>query len=350
MPGLDGSKLTPIFWSEISSSYVLYEILKTHPDILSGFVKKYLDITGTFSISREKPYADGTVDIFIKNGTNHILLEIKVHDYRSSTPGQISTYFQSALNTDEDVVISFIYLTQFTQNAFDQILGKENIKKPPSITEHERAQDSLIKYRDRIRHISWPEIYGFLAPFHDAIRLKNRENYIMLKLQQLWMTTNIALDIAANTNATGARDITADYFKDVHVDWRTLGFGKSESVGTRRIHRINLAQCTPEQITQLKKIIKDFIQSAYVDTGRSFDINPNTAAEIHGFFKELSVNESDWALLSFYSDIFSYVQNKKYVLINGEGDFSLKVVIRGRGEISLCTIYRNKTMEFSIKR
>ncbi len=49
----------------------------------------------------------------------------------------------------------------------------------------------------------------------------------------------------------------------------------------------------------------------------------------------------------------SYFAHKtEYLSLNGTGTsgFSIRVEIKGKGEISLCTLYRNKLIDFSLKR
>jgi len=49
----------------------------------------------------------------------------------------------------------------------------------------------------------------------------------------------------------------------------------------------------------------------------------------------------------------SYFAHKtEYLSLNGTGTsgFSIRVEIKGKEEISLCTLYRNKLIDFSLKR
>ena len=70
------------------------------------------------------------------------------------------------------------------------------------------------------------------------------------------------------------------------------------------------------------------------------------------FLKSLSENEENWHLLSFYSSLFNFVNSTDYLLLYGTGTrgFSIKVNIKRKGIISMCTLWANKKIDFSIKR
>lgn len=95
----NGSGLTPLFYSEISSSYMLYDIFKNHEMIVSDLIEKYFNVVPErINVDRERSYPKkGSIDIFIEfmTGTKKhaLLIEVKVHDYLSATDGQISTYY-----------------------------------------------------------------------------------------------------------------------------------------------------------------------------------------------------------------------------------------------------------------
>jgi hypothetical protein len=66
----------------------------------------------------------------------------------------------------------------------------------------------------------------------------------------------------------------------------------------------------------------------------------------------MAQNPEDWKLLAFYAGLFSLAEKTGYLKFNGTGikGFSIKLEIRKKGEISLCTIYRNRRIDFSVKR
>ena len=103
MEKYNGLKLRPLFYSEISSSFMIYEIFHNHKEIAQEFIKYHFDlaIDNDITIIREKNYPQkGSIDIFLIFNSNGIktviLIEVKVHDYLSVKPGQIITYYEAA--------------------------------------------------------------------------------------------------------------------------------------------------------------------------------------------------------------------------------------------------------------
>ncbi len=66
----------------------------------------------------------------------------------------------------------------------------------------------------------------------------------------------------------------------------------------------------------------------------------------------LTENVSDWPLLSFYARLFGLVNSTNHILLHGTGSkgFAIRVDIVGKGPVSLCTLWNNGTIEFSLKR
>jgi hypothetical protein len=50
--------------------------------------------------------------------------------------------------------------------------------------------------------------------------------------------------------------------------------------------------------------------------------------------------------------LFRLASEMSHLRLNGTGTrgFSIKLEVLDKGEISLCTLYRNKTVDFSLKR
>ena len=101
----DGLKFKPLFHSEISSRFLVFEIFNNHNEIAKSFLSQFLNwiITDVnISIVRERNYkGKGSIDLFInfeEDGIKtHVLIEVKVHDYLSAAKGQIRTYYEAAL-------------------------------------------------------------------------------------------------------------------------------------------------------------------------------------------------------------------------------------------------------------
>jgi hypothetical protein len=115
---------------------------------------------------------------------------------------------------------------------------------------------------------------------------------------------------------------------------------------------IDLSECNGEELDNILGIIKRFANSTRVDRNVSNKTEEDTLAGAKGFLSGLSQDEVSWELLSFYSALFHFINKTEYILFNGTGSkgFSIKVNVIGTGMISLCTLWTNKTLEFSLKR
>ncbi len=353
MDQYEGLKLRPLFHSEISSSFMLYELFRNHKNIVMDFVDEFIGIklAGTISINREKSYkGKGSIDIIIN--TRHeevetnILIEVKVHDYASATPGQIKTYFEAALEEQKHGDIYFIYLTQFNRNNEPSNLGAS---LPGTIKEFDDARNLLRKYKDNLRHVSWPEFHKFINNYKDELTLEEK---LMIDLQENWIRAEIDNDIKNNNIEVGDRDIL-DYFDDIAIDvTKELPFGAMLLKNRRTIFSIQLNMCSYEQLEKVLNIIKIFASSSRVDTKSIKDTEDITLNGAKEFLGSLSQDDTKWNLLSFYARLFSYIHATNYLLLHGTGSrgFSIKVTLKEKGTVSLCTIWANGTLEFSLKR
>ena len=90
-----GSELNPLFYSETSSTHLLYDIFNKHKTITAGFIEHYFgEHPEQIVVFREKSYPKkGSIDIFIeftaKKRKCALLIEAKVHDYLSVSDNQI---------------------------------------------------------------------------------------------------------------------------------------------------------------------------------------------------------------------------------------------------------------------
>ena len=160
-----GIGLIPLFYSEISSNYILYDIFKDHKEIITNLIKNYFNLCPEkIILARERQYSgEGSIDIFaefmLKDKKYALLVEIKVHDYISAKGGQISTYYNAVIEDGVYDGIYFIYLTQFTeQNDFT------GIATPKSIKEAKNGKD-LIK--EKFVHILWEQMHTFLNQYNE---------------------------------------------------------------------------------------------------------------------------------------------------------------------------------------
>ncbi len=349
----DGLKLRPLFYSEISSSFLLFSLFENHPQIAKEFVCKFLDIDireKELSVTREHMYrGKGAIDLlFVCKGgkrPTHVLVEVKVHDYLSATPGQIRTYYEAALEETVNADVYFIYLTQFSKNNFD---GNSSVLTPPTIQEFNDALQMKVD-DDRIKHINWQEFHNFINSFRDKL---GDEQITMLDLQKRWITAECENDKNKNRIDVGERSI-ADYFPDLNVDIKSeLPFGETRSKNKRRVLSIDLASCSAEQYGKVLSVIDRFLQSGSIDKTVTRKTEEYTLAAAKEHLGSLAQDETSWRMLSFYSSLFDMINTTDYVFFNGTGSrgFSIKVAIKGKGEISLCTLWSNKTIEFSLMR
>lgn len=350
MQKYDGQKLNPLFWSEISSSYLVYEIFNNHKNIAKDFVHKIfgLYVDEDIQIFREKNYTGkGTIDLMFnfksKGRRTNFLIEVKVHDYLSATSGQIKTYYDAALSQLSDTDVYFVYLTQFNEDP------PENIAQPPTITEFDQAKKAMGRNKDRIIHIDWREYHDFIENYESSF---SSEEKLMLSLQKEWITEKCMNDLNNNKSGVTDRDLTY-YFKDISLDIiEELPFGNIITKRSKKIYKIDLSERIPEELQKIIEIIKEFSKSDNIDKKgdkKTSDVTMTAASE---FLASLAQGEDNWKLLSFYSYLFNYINTSDYLKLFGTGSrgFSLKVKIIGDNEISLCTIWCDKTIDFSLER
>jgi hypothetical protein len=353
MGSYDGTKLRPLFYSEISSSYLIYEVFKEHHQLTKQFVRTFfgLDVErADIAVSREHMYrGKGAIDLLLvlKGGERpvHVLIEVKVHDYQSATPGQIRTYYEAALEETADTDVYFVYLTQFSRNNFD---GNSHIATPPTIIEFEDSR-RMQGYEQRIRHVNWQEFHDFIDFFRDSLR---PEQLMMLDLQKTWITAECEIDKNENRIAVGVRSIR-DYFPELDLDVeKELPFGETRPKNKRLVFSVDLASCNAEQYDQLFGLICRFLESSSVDKTVTRKTEEYTLTGAKEFLANLAQDESNWRMLSFYSSLFHRINSADHVFFNGTGSrgFSIKLGIKEKGEISLCTLWANKTIEFSLMR
>lgn len=348
-----GVRLTPLFYSEISSTYMIFEIFRNHDKVGREFMRRFLGLeAGTdVYISRERNYKNkGSVDLFLSfesQGLKKIvLMEVKVHDYSSATPGQIRTYYDAAIEETNKGEVYFIYLTQFNRNNFS---SQYHSLEPPTIREFEISRNELKEYKDRLKHITWEEFHHFMDDFKEGIY---PEEKCILGLQKKWITEKSAKDLKDNIVDVGERNLM-EYFDDLEIDLpKEIPSGKTKNKNKRLIFGVDLSECKSEELDNILKIIKKFANSSRIDKNVANKTEEYTLAGAKEFLSGLAQEEVGWKLLSFYSALFHFANNTGYLLFNGTGSrgFSIKVNVIGKGMISLCTLWGNKTLEFSLKR
>lgn len=347
----DGLKLSSLFYSEKSSSFMVYEIFQYHKIIAKKFIKNLFGLTidKDITVIKEKNYPhQGSIDIFLsfnsKGKKVNILIEVKVHDYLSVKPGQIITYYEAAKEELGSDNVYFIFLTQFNKNNFS---SKSEVIEPNSIREFEGSKKKIPD--KKIKHINWEEFHRFIDPYKDSLP---KEYVHILELQKTWITEKSEEDIKLNIIDVGIRGLPS-FFPDIDINIeKELNFGKIYIKDKRKILSIDLEQCKTEHLSKIFNVIKTFTGSNYIDKKIKQITRDDTLLAAKEFLKSLSENEENWNLLSFYSSLFNFINNTDYLLLYGSGTrgFSIKVNIKRKGTISMCTLWTNKKIDFSIKR
>lgn len=342
----DGARLTPLFYSELSSSHLLYDIFNGYPEITIALIKHCFSVDAEqVMVTRERNYPKkGSIDIFIefKEGSRKcaLLLEVKVHDYLSVTDHQIETYYKAVMEDEHYDQVYFIFLTQFNDQAVF-----ENIVRPKSIAEASRGKELI---GDRFCHLSWEEMHSFLGQYKSHL---NRERRLMLDLQHSWVTDKSRADLSGNEVETGERSLE-DYFGDIKEALSLLKpLGEKYSQNNRLKLRIETSRLIEGQLNDLLKGIKMLSGSGKINRKKRFRNEELTVQAAEDFLSELAINR-EWKLLGFYASLFEYAYKTDYLRFNGTGTsgFSIRADIEGKGEISMCTLYRNKVVDFSLKR
>ena len=350
----DGLKLKPLFYSEISSSFMIYEIFDKHKNIAKDFLKVFfdLDVDDDISITREKNYPrKGSIDILINFSINDRksvnLIEVKVHDYLSVSPDQIRVYYEAALEELGNNNVYFAYLTQFNRN---NIPSGTEIALPDSIREFEDSKKKLQVSDEKLRHVNWEEFHSFINSYKNSL---SEELKLILELQNTWINAKSKDDIQLNKNTAGIRGLS-DYFPDVDVDIiEELGFANNpEFKNNKEILSIDLSECTKIQLDKILSIIRQFSGSNNINKTLKLNTEETTMQAVKDFLKSLSESEDNWQLLSFYSSLFNFVNSTDHLLLYGTGvrGFSIKTNIKRKGIISMCTLWSSKKIDFSIKR
>lgn len=343
----DGKRLTPIFYSEKSSSYMLYDIFKNHTKIISELIyDSFKLVPENIIVDRERSYPKkGSIDIFIEfmnNGKKHALLfEVKVHDYLSATDGQIETYYSAVIEDSVYDEVYFIYLTQFTEN--DNFTG---ISIPKTIDEARKSKE-LIK--ERFVHLSWSVMHDFLEKYTEKL---TPEQQLMVSLNRQWITHQCNADLENNKIDTGERGLD-EYFFDINIDIKSrLPFGSQVWENKRQIWRVNTSNIDEKQLDEVLCVIREYSESTAINKLKQYKTEEETIQAAKDFLAQMSQSISEWKQLAFYSRLFLLAESKSYLKFNGKGTrgFSIKLETHAKGEISLCTIYRNKTIDFSYKR
>ena len=341
-----GSELNPLFYSEISSTHLFYDIFNKHKTITASFIEEYFEIKPEhITVFREKSYPKkGSIDIFVEFAAKErkcaLLIEAKVHDYLSVSDNQIGTYYQAVQEDHYYDDIYFIYLTQFNEKT-----NFDSIAQPRSLMEGARGKELI---GDRFRHITWDDLHSFMNRYKSDF---SREQKMMLEMHLSWIKDKNKTDLENNKVESGERSL-ADYFTDSEeaID-KLIELGEQFNQDKRLKLKLDLDKLDDSQLDIVLDAIKLLSQSESVNYKKVYTTNEQTLEAVADFLSELSINHK-WKLLRFYSGLFNYANQKRYLRIHGTGSrgFSIRVDVIDMGEISLCTLYGSKSIHFSLKR
>lgn len=341
-----GSELNPLFYGEISSTHLFYDIFNKHQGIAKALVDYIFKVEAdNLLITREKPYpGKGSIDLFFdfqsKGRHAAMLIEAKVHDYLSVSDHQISTYYNAVSDNQIYDQIYFIYLTQF--NELDNF---ERTAQPKSLVEAQRGR-ALIG--EHFYHLTWLELHRFMD---EHINKLSPEQQLMLSLHKSWIIEKCSSDLANNLVETGDRSL-ADYLGNVDeaLD-RLLPLGREVSENRKNKLKIDLNTLTAEELDTVLAAIIALTKADSVNNKKEYQTEEQTIEAAAGFLTEMAAN-NEWLLLRFYAGLFQLARDTRHLRLFGTGTrgFSLKLEVIDKGEISLCTLYRNKTVDFSLKR
>lgn len=352
MSNTEGLKYTPLFHSEISSSYLLKAIFHEHGIIVRAFLNKFLGLKLSdekVHVKRENNYeGHGSIDLFMKfehkGQETHVLVEVKVHDFKSAKKDQIETYYNAAKNAHKYADIYFIYLTQFNKNSN---LEDDNITTPQTIKYFDNSKNKIDE--KKLSHVSWTEFHEFLGQYLEKDILSNEEE-LMIRLQKEWVLAQSEKDLEEKTNIAGLRPFS-DFFDGIEGEEieKNFSYGNREYLPKRTNYVINLDHRDKSQLDEILQLIISCSNSAKVDRARIHETTSTTLKACKTFLGKLTQNADQWLLLYFYASLFNYVNTKDHVLLNGKSDFSIIVTI-GNKERSLCTLRKSGIIEFGLMR
>ena len=348
----NGKGLTPIFHSELSSSYLLFDIFYKHNAIAADFIKEYYDLDVdkkgedyVLQVKREKSiWVNGkkiaTIDLFITFTTNDnrcaLPIEIKIHDYTSVAEGQINRYHRAVKEDQPYHKTYFIYLTQFNKKIDD-------FMNPRTLDEAVRGKKLI---GPPFRHLTWENVHEFLEKH--LVKL-SREQKVMVDLHRSWIVYNGEADLATNASQTGERSL--EYYLGDVSEARTVLEPLGKKVQKKKYLKliIDLNDLDDVERDAVLKGIRLLVNSESVDKDKQFPPVEHTMQSMAVFLSEMEAN-NERDLLGFYTVLFDFASETSFLKLYSTGNtgFSIKLKVIDKDEISLCTLWKkNKLVTFS---
>jgi hypothetical protein len=201
---------------------------------------------------------------------------------------------------------------------------------------------------DRFRHLTWVDVHAFLEKQRAKL---SKEQLLMVDLHRSWIVEKGRTDLATNVVETGERSLD-DYLGHVSEALTVLEpLGKKVSEKRTLKLRIDLTRLDDAKRDAVLKAIHDLANSESVNRKKQFQTDELTMQAAADFLSEMAVNY-EWDLLRFYTDLFHFAFETSFLRLYGTGirGFSIKLDVIDKGEISLCTLWRNKSIDFLLRR
>jgi len=340
----------PLFYSEISSTYMLYQVLNDYNEVSLNLLVSIIgkDIGGPVKVHREYRLSDaGNIDLLLeaKIGSRDsiVLIEGKVHDYLSATAHQITRYYEASEELFPDKDIYFFYLTQFNKQSISNIPG---LGQPPTVTEFEKTV-STVKHFERYFHITWDEVHTILEKY--TPHYTNELSHI-ISLQRKWMKAKTEEDLKEKSVEPGTRNIQS-FLSDITISLPDeLNFGVRKSVGKREVLEVDLNTCSQKDLIKIYKVFNVLLESRELLPFTDSSTSDTTSIARDELLQQL-IESTDLKLASIYAGLFSMAEESSVLKLNGSGIKAFSILGRSKVEFSICTLYTQKhTLEFGLLR
>ncbi len=217
--------------------------------------------------------------------------------------------------------------------------------QPRSLVEADRGRELI---RERFLHLTWIDVHAFLEKHRTKL---SKEQQLMVDLHRGWIVEKGRIDLASNVVEIGERSLD-DYLGDVSAALTVLEpLGKKVSEKRALKLRIDLTRLDDAKRDVVHKAIHDLANSESVNRKKQFRTDELTLQAAADFLSEMAVNY-EWDLLRFYTGLFHFAHETSFLRLYGKGTrgFSIKLEVIDKGEISLCTLWKNKRVEFLLRR
>jgi hypothetical protein len=184
---------TPLFDSEDSSAYILYEVLKS-TNIADVFISKEIGLQPETPCSVCWQHGTGETGSSILIETRLagrdalVLIASETDDYNSTAKGSLISSYENARELYQGKYVYLIYVTQFTDTS---IADDSGLLQPPTIEEFEQLKDH-VGNPEHLSHITWQDFHAIMKIC--SVNLSSELVRIM-SLHRNWIKTKNREDI-----------------------------------------------------------------------------------------------------------------------------------------------------------